>query len=166
MHESSWENYESDGIGVCELTADDIISALEREATLTLATCADNRVTIRPMSHVNEGLTVFFQTGPRYLKTRQIKANPNVAMSVGTYEIEGIAEIVGHPMDDANQFFIEKYRTKHPNYAERWSTLPSQVLVRVEISLVRQWRYIDGKPVIAVFSAPQPDHIMPMATDA
>ena len=147
-----WANYESDGIGACELAAEDIIATLEKETTLTLATCADNRVTIRPMSHVNEGLTVYFQTGAHYLKTRQIKINPNVAMRVGTYEIEGVAEIIGHPLDKANRFFMEKYQTKHPNYAERWSVLPDQVLVKVKVRLARQWRYVDGKPVIAILT--------------
>jgi len=142
--------YENDGIGVCELAIANVIAALEQEKSLALATCADNRVTIRPMSHVNDGLTVYFQTGAHYLKTRQIKANPNVAICVGGYELEGVAEIIGHPLDEANQFFIEKYKSKHPNYAKRWSVLPDQVIVKVEITLARQWRYIDGEPVIAV----------------
>jgi len=146
-----WENYKHDGIDICELAADDIIAALEKETTLTLATCAGCRVTIRPMSHINEGLTVYFQTGKHYLKAQQISANPHVAMEVGTYEMEGVAEMIGHPMDEVNQFFIAKYQTKHPNYAVRWSALPNQVIVKVEITLVRQWRYINGKPTIAIY---------------
>jgi len=144
-----WANYESHGIGTCELSANEVISALEKEKNLTLATCTDSRVTIRPMSHISNGLTIYFQTGEYYLKTQQIKANPNVAISVGTYEIEGLAEIIGHPMDESNQFFIKKFRARHQNYAERWSALPNAVVVKVEIRLVRQWRYIDGKPYIA-----------------
>lgn len=145
----SWANYEIHGIGMCELTADDVIAALEKEMTLILATCADNRVTIRPMSHVNEGLSVYFQTGEHYLKSQQIKANPHVALSVGTYEIEGHAEIIGHPTDESNRFFMDKYKVKFPNYAD-YSTLPQQVLIKVEINLVRQWQYKNGKPFIAV----------------
>ena len=41
-----------------------IVNALERtleaEKTLILATSCENRVTIRPMSHINIGLDVFF----------------------------------------------------------------------------------------------------------
>jgi len=146
----SWNSYEGHGIGIHELTADEVEDALEKEQTLIFATCADNRVTIRPMSHVNDGITVYFQTGENYLKTRQIKANPNVALYVGTYEIEGKATVIGHPLDEANQFFIEKLKTKHENAFEHWSSLPSQVVVKVEISLVRQWRYVDCKPVVAI----------------
>jgi len=102
------------------------------------------------MSHVNDGLIVYFQTGEHYLKTQQIRQNPNVALSVGTYEIEGIATIIGHPMDEANSLITEKIKTKHPNAFKRWSALPNQVLVKVEIGLVRQWKYVDGKPFIAI----------------
>jgi len=153
-----WANYQSHGIGTYELSADEVISALEKEKTLTLATCADGRVTTRPMSHVNDGLTVYFQTGEHYLKAQQIKANPNVAISVGAYDIEGIAEIIGHPMDEANLFFIEKFTEKHPNYAGRWSALSNQVVVKVEIKLSRQWRYIDGKPFIAAIQCGKHSH--------
>ncbi|MCL2578040.1 MAG: hypothetical protein FWE27_08325 [Defluviitaleaceae bacterium] len=113
-------------------------------------TCADNCVTIRPMSHVNEGLTIYLQTGEYYLKTQQIRTNPNVAMCVGTYEIKGVAQIIGYPMDEANHAIIEKIKTKHHNAFERWSALPNQVLVKVEIVRVSQWRYVDGKPIIAI----------------
>jgi len=146
----SWSNYENHGIAVCELAAEDVISALEKEESIILATCAENRVTIRPMSHINDGLTVYFQTGEHYLKSQQIRSNPNVAISLGTYEIEGKAEIIGHPMDEANQFFIVKYKEKHPNYAGLWSAISSQIVVKVEIKQARQWRYIDGKPFIAI----------------
>jgi len=80
-----------------------------------------------------------------------MRANPNVAMSVGTYEIEGVAEFIGHPMSKANHFFFKQYKAKHPSHAGRWSPLPNQVLVKVEITLVRQWRYIGDKPMIAQF---------------
>ncbi|MCL2531808.1 MAG: pyridoxamine 5'-phosphate oxidase family protein [Oscillospiraceae bacterium] len=143
--------YENDGIGVCQLNADDVIAVLEKEKTLTLATSADNRVTTRQMSHVNEGLAVYFQTGAHYLKIQQIKANPNVAMSVGGYELEGVATLIGHPLDELNRFFIEKYQAKHPQYAKRWSALPNQVLVKVEVTLVRRWCYVNGEPVIAIW---------------
>jgi len=145
-----WSNYERHGIGFCELSKDDVITALEKESKIVLATCANNRVTIRIMSHVNDGLDVYFQTGEFYLKTQQIKANPNVAFSFGTYEIEGVAEVLGHPMDDSNRLFIEKCKVKHPNAVERWSNVPDQVVIKIKPKLARQWRYVDDKPVIAL----------------
>ena len=137
-------------IGKCAINADEVIASLEKEKTLILATCAGNRVTIRPMSHINDGLLVYFQTGKDYLKIQQIKANPYVAFCVGTYEIEGKAAILGHPLDEANGFFAEKFKAKHPGSFERWSSLADEVVVRIDIGLVRQWRYIDDKPYEAV----------------
>ena len=40
-------------IGTCKLTDKEIITALESEKTMILATAADGRVTTRSMSHVN-----------------------------------------------------------------------------------------------------------------
>lgn len=146
----SWKSYDGHGINICSLTADEVETALSENKTLTLATCACNRVTIRPMSHVNDGLTVYFQTGENYLKTLQIKENSNVALCVGTYEIEGTAKIIGHPLNETNALFIQKLKEKHNNAFERWSSLPNQVVIKVEIGLVRQWRYVSGKPVVAI----------------
>ena len=138
-------------IGKNTINIDEVIAALESEKTLILATCADNRVTIRPMSHVNEGLAVYFQTGENYLKAQQIRANPNVALYIGTFEIEGIAKILGHPLDEANRFFVEKYKVKQPTAYELYTPIKDQVVVKVEIGLVRRWQYLDdGKPGIAI----------------
>ena len=138
-------------IGTCKLTAQELITALESEKSLILATAANNRVTTRTMSHVNHGLTVYFQTGSGYLKSQQIRINPNVALSVGGYDIEGIATLLGHPTDVENSLFAKLYKEKHPKYTDIWSTCPDEIVVKVEITLARQWRYIDGKPFIAVW---------------
>ena len=137
------------GIGTAALTADEVISVLETEKSLILATCANNRVAVHQLSHVNDRLTVYFQTGRDYLKTRQIRANPQVAMYVGRMQMEGTATILGHPMDSENTLFMKKYAAKFPDYTN-YSSLPEEIVIRVEITSVRQWRYVDGKPYIAM----------------
>ena len=132
-----------------EIIRDEVINALHTESTHILATCAGNRVTIRPMSHVNEGLTVFFQTGKNSLKMRQIRENPNVALCVGTYEMEGLAAPIGHPLTEENISFVQAYREKHPGSYERYSALEDETVVMITIQQVRQWRYIDGEPLLA-----------------
>jgi len=136
-------------IGTCAISAEEVKEALEKEKTMYLATCAGNRVTIRPMSHINDGLTVFFQTGRDSLKVQQIMDNPNVAICVGTYELEGVAYIMGHPFDNENSFFTQKYKEKHPKAFEKYSALDEEIVVKVLIRQARQWRYIDGKPFLA-----------------
>ena len=129
-----------------EITHEEVINALQTESTLTLATCAGNRVTIRPISHINDGMIVLFQTGIHSLKISQIKENPSVALCVGTYQIEGIAEIRGHPLSDENRHFAVEYKRKHPSAYEKYSAYPDEVVVKVDIKRVKQWRYVDGKP--------------------
>ena len=138
------------GINECDINIDDVIKTLEREKTIILATCADYRVTTRAMSHVNEGLTVYFQTGKDYLKCHQIRSNPNVAINVGGYDMEGKATLLGHPLNKENEFFIKLFEAKHTQYANVWSKKPEELVVKVEINLVRQWRYIDSKPHLAI----------------
>ena len=74
-----------------------LLEALDKEQTVTLATCAGRRVTIRPMSHVRRGHGIYFQTGERSLKMLQITENPHVAILCGTFEIEGTAAAQGRP---------------------------------------------------------------------
>lgn len=136
-------------IGTCAISAEEVIEILEKEKTMYLATCAGNRVTIRPMSHINEGLTVLFQTSRHSLKVHQIMENPNVAICVGTYELEGVAYIMGHPFDSENRFFIQKYKEKHPKSFEKYSALDEEIVVKVLIHQARQWKYIDEKPFLA-----------------
>jgi len=136
-------------IKTCKLCAEEVIKVLEAEESLILATCAGNRVTVHPMSHVNDGLTVYFQTGKDYLKTRQIRENHNVALCAGTYQIEGTATEIGHPMADENGLFAKLMKEKHPGSFAKYSQLEDEVVIKVTITRVRQYRYMDGEPLMA-----------------
>jgi len=139
-------------INTCKLAPQEVIAVLESEKKIILATAANNRVTTRTMSHINDGMVIYFQTGKNYLKCQQIHSNPNVAISVDGYDIEGKATILGHPLDEENTLFARLYKEKHPQYTAIWSTYPEEVVVKVEIEMVRKWRYIDGKPFIAIWN--------------
>ena len=128
-----------------DLTA--LYDALDKEPAITLATCADNRVTIRPMSHIRRDGELYFQTGENSLKMLQIAENPNVAIACGTFELEGEAVPQGRPLDDP--WFAQAYRAKHPEPFVRYSALPDEIIVKVTIRRVRQWQYIDGNPLLA-----------------
>ena len=136
-------------IETCGISEEEIISVLEKESTLTLATCAGDRVTIRPMSHINDGMDIYFQTSVDSLKIRQIKANKNVALCVGTYQIEGVAQILAHPLSKENSSFAQAYKLKHPDSFKLYSAYDDEVVVHISIHRVSQWKYIDGKPFVA-----------------
>ncbi|MDR3050517.1 MAG: pyridoxamine 5'-phosphate oxidase family protein [Oscillospiraceae bacterium] len=140
---------------VLQTSQQEIIEALASERTCTLATCADNRVTIRPMSHVHDGLALSFQTSANSLKMQQIRKNPAVAVCVGTYEMEGLAADLGHPLAESNRWFAEQYRQKHPGSFSAYTALEDEIVVKVSVHLVRQWRYIEGKPHLAEYACAQ-----------
>jgi general stress protein 26 len=143
-----WVNYPD--IKICDLPADEVIKKLESEKSIIISTCADNRVTIRTMSHVNDGLTIYFQTGKDYLKCQQIRQNPNVAVSIGGYDIEGKATLLGHPLEKENSMFMKLFGEKHTEYKNVWSDRPEEIVVKIEIKSVKQWRYINSEPYIAI----------------
>lgn len=136
-------------IKTCAINAEEVVQALEKEKTMILATCSENRVTIRPMSHINDGLSVYFQAGADSVKMQQIRENPNVAMCVGTCELEGVATELGHPLAENNAFFAQGLKAKHPDAFERWSSLEDEVVVKVVVKRARQWRYIEDEPFLA-----------------
>ena len=80
-----------------DLLAKEFVASLERAGSITLATSINDKVTARTMSHVNDGLDIYFQTGNTSVKFRQIESNRNIAFAVGNMQIEAFAEILGHP---------------------------------------------------------------------
>jgi hypothetical protein len=80
---------------------------------------------------------------------QQIRKNPNVAVSVGTYDIEGTAEEVGHPLGKGNELFVRLMKEKHANSFNTYAHYEEQVVVKITVRSVRQWRYINGKPFLA-----------------
>lgn len=44
----------------------EVISLIDREKYLVLATCENNHVTARAISHINIGLDIFFQTDKKF----------------------------------------------------------------------------------------------------
>lgn len=129
---------------------DEIVKILEREKSITLATSANNKVTARTMSHVNEDLTIYFQTGGSSEKAQQIEQNPNVAFAVANIQIEAIARKYGHPMESKNKGFADKYKDKFPAYFEKYTNLPDEILFGAYPLKIKMYKYVDGNPTIIV----------------
>ncbi len=124
----------------------EIVEMLDREKHTVLATCSSDRVTARTVSYVNMGLTILFQTDKRFKKVDQILKNHNVALCIGNLQIEGTAELSGHPSEPYNAHFCSLYKQRHPDSFEKYLSIKSEIVIRVKPSLFILWRYIDGKP--------------------
>ncbi len=113
---------------------------------MVLSTCADNRVTSRAMSVVVIDGKFYCQTDDRYLKCKQIQANPNVSLCVNNFSVEGECRIIGHP--SANGFFVEKMKKCYPDAVSRWSELPTECVLEITPKIITSWIYEDNKPYI------------------
>ena len=125
------------------LTAE-ITGKLEDNQNITLATCADGKVTARSMAIVNDGLTIMFQTVGYSEKMRQIKANPNVAFSSGNMQIEAVARVASDPGEITA--FVELFKVKFPRYYETYTGLPDETTVICEPIKFKLYKFLDGKP--------------------
>jgi hypothetical protein len=130
-----------------DVLKEEAIRFLDQHKVLFLATCADGRVTARAMSCVHVGLAIYFQTGRKSFKFAQISENPHVALCAANIAIEGVATIGEHPLHPASEQFVALYKEHHPGSFNAYSRLESNVVVRVDPTLVAFWKYDDeGKP--------------------
>ena len=87
-----------------------------------------------------------FETDKNSGKIKQIMRNPNVALCAGNVQIEGVAKIGKHPLDESNAEFVELYINSHLPAYQLYSHLKDSVVVTVEPKVITVWNYIDGKP--------------------
>ena len=125
---------------------DELLSIYNTEKHFILATCADDRVTVRPMSYINFGLDLVFGTDQNFLKFEQIKKNPKVAYCLKNIQVEGVAEILGHPSEPQNAEISVRYKEKQPKSFELYWAGKTQIVIKIHPTLFTQWKYIDGKP--------------------
>jgi nitroimidazol reductase NimA-like FMN-containing flavoprotein (pyridoxamine 5'-phosphate oxidase superfamily) len=120
---------------------------LSNNHTLVLATSYNNKVTARSMSFVNIGLNLYCQTDKRFEKYAQITANPSVAVCCKNFQIEAIAEELGHPFDEWNSEFLKQFKKVHPGSFKAYSESENEVVFRLNPTKIVIWKYIEGKPV-------------------
>jgi inorganic pyrophosphatase/uncharacterized pyridoxamine 5'-phosphate oxidase family protein len=126
---------------------DEVFQLLKNKKIMCLATSADNRVTARSMSCIVINEKIYFQTDRIFLKYHQIIDNPHVALCVDNIQIEGLANIKGHPYSEENKDFIEKFKKEHNGSFLNYSHMENEIVVEVKPCLITLWKYIDGKPL-------------------
>jgi general stress protein 26 len=100
-----------------------------------LATSQDDNVTARRIRLFSDGMTLYGYTFQYMRKAKQIIANPRVSVVVDFIQIDGIASLKGHIMDEPQ--FLELVRQKQPDSYEYlvnyWSSPKASELVVIEI---------------------------------
>jgi general stress protein 26 len=113
---------------------------------MVLATCSQNRVTARNMSCVIFNNRIYFQTDKSFLKYQQILDNNQVALCADNIQVEGKAVVKGHPFDEENKEFCRLYEKNFEGSFEKYSKLPTEVVIEVEPTLITLWKYSNGMP--------------------
>ncbi|MFV0393164.1 MAG: pyridoxamine 5'-phosphate oxidase family protein [Coprobacillaceae bacterium] len=90
----------------------EFITVLEKEEWLYLSTEANHHVTSRIVSHVNDGLKIYFYTNENSTKAKQLKVNPNIAINLKYYFIEGVVTNLGPVVADKNKELKTLYKNK------------------------------------------------------
>jgi len=113
---------------------------------MVLSTAEDNRVSSRMMSVIQTDGQFYFQTDAAMKKYAQLKVNPRAALCVGSIQIEGMCEELGHPQD--LPAFSAMYREVFPGSYDRYSMLENERVFRLTPTLIERWLYIEGEPYI------------------
>ena len=105
---------------------EEIIKEIQKYQFGFLATSDEGFVTVREIRCVPNGVTVYCFTNRNSKKCTQITANPNVALAYGNHrvpnrglQIEGVASLKGHPLDEDNAMFLKAYKETQPAAYER-----------------------------------------------
>ena len=123
--------------------SNEITEKLQKEKTIYLATCANDKVTVRAMAHINDGLTVLFGTNRNSEKVKQMEQNPNIALAVGNIKIEAIVELFGHPKN--HPVFTDEYPKKFPELGNIYPERPEDLLIIAKPTKISLFKFL-GKP--------------------
>jgi hypothetical protein len=116
----------------------EVLARIAEAKLATLATSAGDRVTARTVSVVNDGLEIFFQSADSTTKNQQIAVNPNVALSNGSFRLEGAARDIGRPFE--HPFFARVFAEKHADAFKQYSPRPVTRLFAVRPQLATIWK--------------------------
>jgi len=124
---------------------------LKTHGTMALATCTDNRITSRQMSVIVHDGKFYCQTDETFLKYKQITQNPNVALCYKNFSIEGVCKIIGHPLDEENSFFADRFKKHFYLSYKLYTARPTEKLLEITPSLIYSWEYKLTSPYMEYF---------------
>lgn len=120
------------------------VKFLESHHVIVLATSYDNRVTARTVTYASKELEVCFMSWGHHKKCVQIRENPKVALCRDNVNIEGVAEILGSPLDEKNKEYVEIYKKNLPRDFEGFAHQSGMVMVKVTPTFVVSMVRIDN----------------------
>jgi len=125
----------------------EIMDALKNDKSIVFCTSNGDKVAARTVFFALHNDCIYFMTSTAYPKYKQICKNPNVALCLQNIQIEGIANIKGHPSLEENKGIVDSFTKACPEN-NRYIHHKNTVLIEIKITKVQTWRegvreYID-----------------------
>jgi uncharacterized pyridoxamine 5'-phosphate oxidase family protein len=120
----------------------EVVSILSHIREIVVATSLNERVTARTVYCICDDLNLYFITSKAYTKYKQICKNPNIALAINNIQMEGEAEILGHPSSEENSFFKEicERDKDYMEYFNNYSKYKNTILIKVNPKLITVYK--------------------------
>lgn len=122
-----------------------------------LATSSNNRVTSRTMSFVIYENKFYCQTDKKFLKIEQILDNPKVSICIDNIQIEGIAQIIGKPLE--YNIFVTLFKKYFKNSYENYSFLENEILLEINPIFITVWNYKESIPTRSFYRLASKEYV-------
>lgn len=91
----------------------------------------------------------YCQTDKRFLKVEQILDNLKVSICIDNIQIEGVAQIIGKPLE--HNMFVTLFKKYFKNSYENYSFLENEILLEINSIFVTVWNYKESVPTRAFY---------------
>lgn len=134
---------------IFEVKLRELFDRLGESRIMVLATGDGSRISARSMSVVIYDNNFFFQTDRTFVKYRQLMMNKNAALCCENISVEGTAEEVGRPVENAR--FCRLYKQHFEGSYNAYSELENEVVFRLTPKLIKMWIYENGLPYVEIY---------------
>ncbi len=119
------------------------LKILNKNKYISVATAMNNQVRVRVVDYANVELSIGFITWENTVKMEHIKKNPLVSLCIDNLQIQGTANVSGHPQSSENKIFWERYLERNPNPYKNFAMMNNVRTIIVQPTLMILMTYAD-----------------------
>lgn len=127
-----------------ETKKNEFFERLGETCYMVMATCHNDYPMASTMTCLVFDDAIWMQTDKKFPKYDQLLNNPKVALVKNATQIEGTAQLCGHPLDKENEKFALLMKKHHPESYEMYSTVDTEVVIKVTPHKAIDWLYEAG----------------------
>ena len=127
-----------------ETKKNEFFERLGETCYMVMATCHNDYPMASTMTCLVFDDAIWMQTDKKFDKYSQLLNNPQVALVKNATQIEGVAQLCGHPLDAGNEKFAQLMKKHHPESYEMYSTVDTEVVIKVTPHKAIDWLYEAG----------------------